>query len=647
MGYLLTILIFLVNPQSAPGRVVFQVTGGIALQNQQPNLKPLTLTQVERLIQNPSINAEDTAAKDQAIAVEILRRGVDFRMTDSTLQNLRKLGAGPQTVQALERLKKVVILVANFSNDENKYGVTESLLDRLTELERLHSDIEVQPLGESITTQQGRKVAVTTGRKHKANIVIWGRVDRSDEAALITAHFEIIQGSQHTGALSVPGTTQRRRIKLPELKNFTIQTLLSNEMATITLFAAGLSRLEAQDYKAAITHFTEAIRQGNLPNKAVAVNRSDILTARGVAYLYDQGFNSKNALNDFGEAIRANNKNSQARGWRVYVNISQRNNAQVIADSQRLLEDEPGVDVQTISQLLIGIVYLLKDEPAQASPYFDKVIRIAEGYSANAVVAATVGMAYVYKRDFSRGHQYLDRSIELSNVPVEKAQFRGLKGGAYLFQKEFDKAIKEFNESLRLDPQQLHTYVHIGHAYAGKRDYKQAIKNYSQYLEHERDSTTFRVSSAEVLVWRGEAYYHEGNKDKALEDFSRAINQDPRLTRALYARARFYFEMGQWDKSLSDYNEIIKLEPNDAAAFLSRGNSHTRKGFLDEALKDYNEAINLNPNNAQAYLARGANYAVKGARDLAILDFQKVLEIADDHQLKQEAQKQLQLLGVK
>ena len=60
----------------------------------------LSLDQVEQLIR--------VGAPDSAIAGEIHRRGVDLVPSKDTLETLRHLGAGPQTLQAVDELTPIL-----------------------------------------------------------------------------------------------------------------------------------------------------------------------------------------------------------------------------------------------------------------------------------------------------------------------------------------------------------------------------------------------------------------------------------------------------------------------------------------------------------------------------------------------------------
>ena len=53
--------------------------------------------------------------------------------------------------------------------------------------------------------------------------------------------------------------------------------------------------------------------------------------------------------------------------------------------------------------------------------------------------------------------------------------------------------------------------------------------------------------------------------------------------------------MGQLDKAITDFSKAIELNPKDADAIYNRGNAYRIKGQFDKAISDYNKAVELNP----------------------------------------------------
>lgn len=617
-------------------------------QNTEQNKPQLTLEQIKERIHvyTNSKNEQDKTAIDKAIAKEISSRRVSgFQPRGSILNELRELGAGPQTLQALKALQKIVILVADFSSEDKKdHSMTQLLLDRLIHSTSKYDDVEVKALEETIPKRIGRKAAIAKGKEHNAAIVIWGWLDKSDEAVIISAHFEVID-EVHLIDISdsrLLGGIRELIAKLPELKWFTTQTRLRNELTAITLFVTGLSRLQAQDYKVAIALFSEALHH----NDVLERNISDIYTARGQAYLYDEGSRSKNALNDFNEAIRTDADNHKARLALISIYLLEGRYDDVISHGKKLLEYESSVEIETALHFLIANSYVKKNEPDKAQHYYDKLLQLPEGNPPSPSVLHLHGMTHMINGNYKSALEYYERAIQLSDGVRLEASTRSSKGLAHLALEETDKAIKEFEESLRLDPKLIRVYSYLGRAYHAKGDYRRTVNNYNKYFELNNDELANPLNPEDPYIFRGEAYYYLGDKDKALEDYNRALALKPSV-RALSDRAIVYLEKGQLDEPILDYSEVIRLSPNNAKAFFHRGYVYARKRLLDEALKDYNEAIRLDPNYDQAYLARGILQAKKGERDLAISDLQTALQKTNNPQLRQLAQKQLDLLGVK
>ncbi|MCK5486751.1 MAG: tetratricopeptide repeat protein, partial [Desulfobacterales bacterium] len=49
-------------------------------------------------------------------------------------------------------------------------------------------------------------------------------------------------------------------------------------------------------------------------------------------------------------------------------------------------------------------------------------------------------------------------------------------------------------------------------------------------------------------------------------------------------------EEGQYDKAISDYNKAIEINPKDAEAYYNRGYAYGEKGEYDKAISDYTKA---------------------------------------------------------
>lgn len=76
-----------------------------------------------------------------------------------------------------------------------------------------------------------------------------------------------------------------------------------------------------------------------------------------------------------------------------------------------------------------------------------------------------------------------------------------------------------------------------------------------------------------------------------------------------------YFKKGQYDRAISDFNKALEIEPKSARVYINRGAGYMGKGQYEEAISDFNKAIEINPRYAIAYYGRGLIYYYKKEYD--------------------------------
>ena len=146
------------------------------------------------------------------------------------------------------------------------------------------------------------------------------------------------------------------------------------------------------------------------------------------------------------------------------------------------------------------------------------------------------------------------------------------------------QAVADFNEAVRLNPNEVAGYAGRARARLATQDLDGAIADYSDALRLTPGTASFHVG-------RGHAHFVRGDTTAAIADFT----------------------------------EAIRLNPNSPSAYNRRGLAHRRSGNLERALEDYTAAITLNPVYALAYNNRGYVYEAQGRNDDAIIDFQAAL----------------------
>jgi tetratricopeptide (TPR) repeat protein len=156
----------------------------------------------------------------------------------------------------------------------------------------------------------------------------------------------------------------------------------------------------------------------------------------------------------------------------------------------------------------------------------------------------------------------------------------------------------------------------------------QAIQPWANSLMPRLQQRVFaRFEKEGIKTDRGNAYEEKGPFDKAISNYTKALEFNPRDADAYFHRGNAYDNKGQYDEAISDFTKALEINPRDAKAYYNRGATYGKKRQYDEAISDFTKALEINPKDASAYNERGIVYGDKGQYDQAISDYNKALEI--------------------
>ena len=93
-------------------------------------------------------------------------------------------------------------------------------------------------------------------------------------------------------------------------------------------------------------------------------------------------------------------------------------------------------------------------------------------------------------------------------------------------------------------------------------------------------------------------------------------------------RGKVYENKDQYDRAISDFTKAIEINPRLADGYFLRGSAHAQgKENYDQAINDFNKAIDINPLDNKSYSNRGKAWFFKGDLDRAFADLNKAIEI--------------------
>ncbi|MCY3794635.1 MAG: tetratricopeptide repeat protein, partial [Gammaproteobacteria bacterium] len=118
--------------------------------------------------------------------------------------------------------------------------------------------------------------------------------------------------------------------------------------------------------------------------------------------------------------------------------------------------------------------------------------------------------------------------------------------------------------------------------------------------------------------------------DRAISEYSKAIEIEPADAVAYSGRGGMWQRKGDLKLAIRDYGEAIRLQPDEAAHYVSRGLASLGIKNFQSAVGDLDQALLIKPGDAAAHLIRGLALDRMGIQDRATADFDRAVQLADD-----------------
>ncbi len=294
------------------------------------------------------------------------------------------------------------------------------------------------------------------------------------------------------------------------------------------------------------------------------------------------------------------------------------------------------------------------------------------------------GSALLLVGKFAEAKEYAERVI---TKDANSVRARVLLGNATAGLKDPDAAIKEFEEAIRLDPQQSGIYTGLATLKASQGDRESAERIFTQAIKVDEKSATARLALAQ-FYWSGdriddaervlkEAYdvlprdtqvnvmlavfYQATRRAAEAEPYLRTaveVGDDPRLTMLL---ADYYIArnrgadaaallkplasdprlgalanmrlagiaqiQGRPEEAITLIDHAITLKPKNSTTLAAKSDLLRRQNNLVEAAKVAEAAVAANPSSAEAQFARGRALQATGSFDQAEHAFNEVLRL--------------------
>jgi len=167
------------------------------------------------------------------------------------------------------------------------------------------------------------------------------------------------------------------------------------------------------------------------------------------------------------------------------------------------------------------------------------------------------------------------------------------------------KSIYEFQEGIRLFPENAEAYYNMGILYYKVGEKQKAFDAFSLAVKYIPDH-------ARALNYLGIIYSEQKNYDKGMELFQSAIRSDPNLLYAYNNMIYIYHERKDSTNTIKMFRKMIEIENENPKHYAGLGGYYLEIKKYNEAIPLYQKALKLNPNNQDVYKALNTIYLKLG-----------------------------------
>jgi tetratricopeptide (TPR) repeat protein len=177
------------------------------------------------------------------------------------------------------------------------------------------------------------------------------------------------------------------------------------------------------------------------------------------------------------------------------------------------------------------------------------------------------------------------------------------------------KRIEYFTKALQLDPNLAEAYEKRALHYYFQKRFDRAIQDYTR-------ATELKPEGSDAYMMRGLVYLKRGHGEGFMAELKRLIRKLQKTAPPRY---------NEWlERAIVDFSRAIELDSQMASAYSYRAEAYRVKGMVDEAIRDSTAAIELRKDQhstAGAYATRAEIYRRLGQNELYEVNLRKAVEL--------------------
>lgn len=205
----------------------------------------------------------------------------------------------------------------------------------------------------------------------------------------------------------------------------------------------------------------------------------------------------------------------------------------------------------------------------------------------------------------------------------DKASALGNRGWSHNSLGEYDAALSDYQDCVKIAPKDTLAFCITGVAqsYDYKEQYDDAVAQADKAIEAD-------PKYSRAYVYKGYALNEKSLYDNAIEQYDKALQIDPRYTFAFYKRGQAYSNKDDYEKAAADYSKALLIDPTYNDARGARGYANLYLGKLDKAMSDIEASVKATPKDSWSLAVRGMVHMAQGDMDKAVTDLNSAIDLS-------------------
>jgi len=262
-----------------------------------------------------------------------------------------------------------------------------------------------------------------------------------------------------------------------------------------------------------------------------------------------------------------------------------------------------------------------------------------------------LGLCNLELKNYDEAEKNFKKATEIK--PKEDTYFYGLGESQYHLKKFADASVS-FNTTIDLNKKNMEAYNFLVKSYMALKSYQKATEVAQNSVEREKSWNSYIILAIaqdslmnykdavynygrakfydakpiENYIGTAHAYSKLNDFEKANEAIGKALSIDKNNTQALLLRSDISLADNHPQKAIDDISIVIVNNPDSICYLTKRGNLFQKIGQYQNAVSDYTNAIKINKKDYFLYYKRAKLYELLTDYKSAISDYNIIKKIA-------------------